>query len=193
MSLKLKTIIGFDIKDIEDELMKTATIPNNSNYVVTSTGLVINKHNKVLKGDVTRDGYRRVNLYDSNQSTRWSVHRLVAFSFIPNPENKPHINHIDGDKLNNNVENLEWVTPAENELHSYRVLGKKPPKTAFKKGCKQEALIKAVYQCDMEGVVLKQWESLADAQRAGFSQGNITMCAQGKRNSHKGYMWKYVA
>ena len=68
---------------------------------------------------VNRDGYKVVRLYKNNKSTAKTVHRLVALAFLPNPENKPCVNHIDGDKTNNKLENLEWVTYSENTIHSF--------------------------------------------------------------------------
>lgn len=70
--------------------------------------------------DTNRDGYKVVALYKNNKSTAKTVHRLVALAFIPNPENKPCVNHIDGNKQNNNIENLEWVTYSENTIHSFQ-------------------------------------------------------------------------
>ncbi len=70
-------------------------------------------------------GYRKVNLYDMNgKCSKRYVHRLVAEAFIPNPNNKPNVNHIDGNKQNNNVENLEWCTQSENIKHTYDVGGR---------------------------------------------------------------------
>lgn len=71
-------------------------------------------------------GYKRVVIvYKDNTKIYEAVHRLVAKTFIPNPENKPQVNHIDGNKLNNNVSNLEWVTNAENAIHAIQVLKRK--------------------------------------------------------------------
>lgn len=70
-------------------------------------------------------GYLAVNLIDGERRKLATVHRLVAEAFIPNPDNKPQINHKDGNKTNSDVTNLEWCTPSENEKHSYKVLGKK--------------------------------------------------------------------
>lgn len=79
---------------------------------------------KILKGSLNKDGYRRILLYKNSKYKGTSIHRLVATHFIDNPENKPCINHINGIRNDNRVENLEWVTYSENERHAYDVLGK---------------------------------------------------------------------
>ena len=73
-------------------------------------------------------GYVRIKLSIGSSIRRERVHRLVAKAFIENPENKPAVNHIDGNKQNNKLENLEWCTHSENEYHSYRTLGKRHPR-----------------------------------------------------------------
>lgn len=80
------------------------------------------KEGRVLAISKTTTGYWKVELKKSGEKRRsMKVHRLVAFAFIPNSENKPNINHIDGNPLNNNVENLEWCTQSENMLHANKV------------------------------------------------------------------------
>ena len=71
------------------------------------------------------DRYLRVCLYNGNAYKTYSIHRLIAEYFIPNPENKPCVNHIDGNRLNNDIKNLEWCTFKENLVHSIEVLGRK--------------------------------------------------------------------
>ena len=89
-------------------------------YDVSEDGIVVNtKTNKVLKPYISKRGYYRVKLYMVEHSARmFQVHRLVAQAFIPNPRNLPEVNHIDGNKLNNSVENLEWCTGKENIAHA---------------------------------------------------------------------------
>ena len=93
-------------------------------YFITNYGVVINNDtNKVLKQEISR-GYLRVTLSENNVQKKFSVHRLVAKHFVLREIEKNFVNHIDGNKLNNSAQNLEWCTSSENELHSYRVLGK---------------------------------------------------------------------
>lgn len=73
---------------------------------------------KIIKPSITNGNYYRLNLKKTNNTKSFSIHRLVALHFIPNPENKPQVNHKDGDKLNNNYTNLEWVTSKENIKHA---------------------------------------------------------------------------
>ena len=75
---------------------------------------------KVIQINKRRCGYHEVNLYKNNNVKRFKVHRLVAQAFIPNPQGKPQVNHIDGDKSNNRASNLEWATDKENKAHAWR-------------------------------------------------------------------------
>lgn len=76
---------------------------------------------KILNPHIDQVGYPRLYLYKKNFKRRESVHRLVAFAFIPNTDNKPHINHINGEKTDNRVENLEWCTQKENVRHGFKI------------------------------------------------------------------------
>lgn len=90
-----------------------------SDYDITMDGQVINKHTgKALKLQPNGKGYLRFGLHTENGRRMFFVHRIVAEMYIPNPENKPQVNHIDGNKQNNNVNNLEWVTNIENRKHA---------------------------------------------------------------------------
>lgn len=98
-------------------------IPGYEGYYQSSNTGRIRRYGvkNIIKPMVTRDGYNRLSLSKKGVIKNKFVHRLVAETFIDNIENKPFINHIDGDKQNNSVNNLEWVTSNENTLHSYRL------------------------------------------------------------------------
>lgn len=94
---------------------------DNYEYEVNELGEIFRIGNTTPKyQSVNRDGYKVVGLWKDNKSTAKTVHRLVALAFIPNPENKPCVNHIDGNKQNNHVSNLEWMTYSENTIHSFK-------------------------------------------------------------------------
>ena len=101
-------------------------IPNADNYYITEDGFVYSiKYNRFLNGWVNKTGYLTyVITLNNGKSKRIPSHRLVAKTFLQPVEGKNHVNHIDGDKLNNHHSNLEWCTPAENIRHARDVLGK---------------------------------------------------------------------
>lgn len=116
-------VYPFDIEDLEGEFWKWISgfegLYQISNYArVKSFPRGNYKKVKILKPVLTPQGYLRVILRNGNKNKTIRIHRLVALAFIPNPENKPEVNHIDGNKFNNCVENLEWNTDTENKRHA---------------------------------------------------------------------------
>jgi DNA-binding NtrC family response regulator len=99
------------------------------NYFITVCGRVYSgKTDKYLKPSYDKQGYERVGLYNNGKTTTIKVHRLVAEAYIENPLNKSDVNHKDGDKSNNRLENLEWCTRSENIKHAFKNGLKKIPK-----------------------------------------------------------------
>lgn len=142
----------------------------------------------LLKPLFDKDGYCKVNLYKDRKLKRVSIHRLVASTFIPNPENKPQINHIDGNKQNNSADNLEWVTSKENIRHS---IEKGLTKNKGKDNWKARKVI-----CITTG---KVYNCVNDAEKeTGVSHQNIIKVCKGERKSagkdkeNNKLIWRYL-
>lgn len=144
---------------------------------------------QIIRQSVNND-YFYVVISKFDISVHLKVHQLIARAFIPNVENKPYVNHIDGNRQNNRVENLEWVTKSENAIHAYRVLGRKSSASGPNSINKLKS--KPVSQYSKEGIFIKEWGSICDVSRdLGIPTGNISKCCMGNRNYAGGFKWKY--
>lgn len=137
-----------------------------------------------LKYQEDKDGYFRVGLSKNGKKKRYRVNRLVALTFIKNENNLPVVNHKDGNKQNNYVDNLEWVTNSENDLH------------AFKTGLRvahDGGASKNVVQLDMKTLkVINEYKSISEASRkTGISIQMISYCCNGKCKTGKGFVWRF--
>ena len=150
------------------------------NYEVSNLGKVRNiKSGRTLKPRLDKDGYLVHGLYKNNKQNQLLLHRIIATAFIDNPEEKPQVNHIDENKLNNDLSNLEWCTVKENNIHGTRT--KRAAEKCFKK----------VIQLDLNDNVLNEFESIKQAgQKTGALARNISSCCNGKRKSAGGYKWR---
>lgn len=102
--------------------MNWKAFPEIPEYEVSESGEIRNKYGKVLKVSKTNSGYLQTTLYAEKVKTKHRlVHRIVAITYLSNPENLPQVNHKDGNKLNNHVNNLEWCSPQQNTRHSIEI------------------------------------------------------------------------
>ena len=151
-----------------------------TNYSVSSDGQIRNDVRNTLLKQQTDYGYKTVIIRINKKPKKFRVHRLVALMFIPNEENKPYVNHIDGNRSNNNVSNLEWCTPQENTIHAVAT-GLMPP-----------SVVRAIVQYNSDGEKIQEYNSIVEAARAINGDGaKITLCCQQKRVSHKNFQWRY--
>lgn len=140
----------------------------------------------ILKPAYISKGYRGVTLTKEGKRYPKKIHRLVAQAFIPNPCKKPQVNHIDCDKSNNHVTNLEWVSQYMNMLHA---------KEHGLLNIEKATMVKyhPVAQYDLSGNLIKEWKSLKEASESlGKPSGNIYKCCQRKIKSAYGFIWKYI-
>lgn len=144
---------------------------------------------KILKISFFRTGYARVSLQKNRRSVSKLVHRLVAEAFIPNPENKPQVNHINGDKSDNSIKNLEWMTNSENINHYWRKMKNKPYRLSS--GRHNDWQWKKV-KCVETGEI---FPTIASAAKSiGVCDKAISQLLQNPHNRHTagGYHWEQI-
>ncbi len=151
-----------------------------TDYSVSTEGEVRKDTTNYILLQSSQQDYKFVTLLINGQQKRMRVHRMVAMTFIENPDNKPYVNHINGIRYDNNVENLEWVTQSENIQHAVRT------------GLMQNGRKKAVIQYNLNGDRMATFESASEAARqTGGSQSKITMCCKRQRETANDYQWRY--
>ena len=162
-------------------------------YQVSNQGNVKSFHfnkgdtSRLLKNRLVNEGYCQVVLYNKGKKKAFYAHVLVANAFILNTNNLPEVNHIDGDKTNNCVENLEWVTSKQNSIHAVKTGLRDVPKGS------QHYKSKKVYQYDRDGNLIKVWDSMNEITRIlGYHHSNIYKCCRHHIPSAYGYVWRYA-
>lgn len=141
----------------------------------------------VLSQQLTKFGYKKVLLSKDGLRKTYTVHRLVALTFIDNPFNKKTVNHIDGNKTNNNLSNLEWATQSENVLHSFNQLGKKSVWLG-KKGALSHSAKSVI--CLQNGFVFDTVKDAAEFVRTIPSE--MSKHLSGKSRKIKGHSFQFV-
>lgn len=169
-------------KEIWKETGILDTLVSNYGRIKRSDGYIyklqINKSN----------GYKYVNLSKDNKTLAYKVARLVAIAFIPNPENKKCVDHIDTNRLNDNVENLRWVTHSENmsnPITKKHCIDSLPKEKPWEK--------KAILQYTKNGDFVREWNSATDFGKSINKNvsGNISACINGRQKTAYGYIWKF--
>lgn len=152
------------------------------NYEVNSLGQIRHKKRKqILKPRSNNGGYQYVNFKVDGKNVNFAVHRIVANAFIPNPNGYAEVNHKDYDKMNNCVENLEWVTSSQNKQHAYL------------KEANQKSLGKSVEQYDLNNNYVQTFRTVSlAAQEMGCCVAAISNCCLGRTKTSQGYRWKFV-
>lgn len=161
-------------------------------YRVSKFGDVYSIRNKVIMKQSLVVGYPAVSLRFAGTKKTKCIHRIIAQVFIDNPLNKPQVNHKNGVKTDNRIENLEWVTQSENTLHAYRELGIKNNSSWKGRFGSLNHNSKPVRQYSPDGAPLALFGGCRDAARKiGVHPTSISSVCIGKRKMAAGFIWKY--
>lgn len=176
-----------------EEIWKT--IKDYPNYEISNYGKLRRNYIKYshtinyLNENINKKGYLYASMSNNGKTKHILLHRLVGFYFVENIDNKPFINHIDGNKKNNYFKNLEWVTSKENSRHAYDVLHIKSSTKGKFFGEHNRA--RKVIQKSLSGEFIKQWDSISEPTLKTGAP-NISACCYGIRKSSGGYKWEHV-
>lgn len=168
-------------------------------YEVSSKGRVrsLTRYKKIIKPLVTNTGYYQYQLWNGGICKTGLAHRLVAKAFIPNPDNKPIVNHKDENKLNNSVENLEWVTHVENCRYGTAIKRRTQhfdySKRKINNAKQIEACSKPIAQYTKDGRFIRNWKSASECARAnGWTVSGIRKNCLNERATAYGFVFKEV-
>ena len=166
-------------------------------YEVSDAGNVrsVYRYKRTLKPMISNTGYKRVDLFKDKIRKQFSIHRLVAMTFIPNESGKPFVNHKDEDKLNNNAENLEWVTHEENCRYGTAIKRRTEhldySNRRVNNARQIEACSKPVSQFSKDGTFIRTWKSASECHRAtGLAISGIRRAVKNERKTVGGYIFK---
>jgi hypothetical protein len=190
---KMENEIWKDVKGYEGlyQVSNLSRVKGLNRFVDTKNGYCKNIKERILTLGVGSNGYWKVSLNKNNHTEVTMIHRIICNAFIPNPENKLCVNHKDGNKLNNSIENLEWCTYSENSIHAFRTGLKKPPMLG--KFGKEHSNSKIIFQYSKDGIFINLFHGAGEAERAtGIRQKNIWAACYGTLNTAGGYVWKNI-
>lgn len=163
-------------------LYEVSNLGNVKSVCKNGKGIGIGKSRKeVILKPIMNKGYLRVNLSKNGVIKHFSIHRLVAEAFLPNPNNYPEVNHKDENKTNNTIDNLEWCDSKYN--NNYGTRNERINKTRSK----------SVRQYFLNGTLFATYKSIGEACRStNINTGNISACCNKKQKTAGGFIWKFV-
>ena len=190
----MKNEIWKDINSYNNyQVSNLGRIKSKERYVNTAYGAKRKIKEKILKPILDSRGYYVICLYNKNgKSTPKTIHRLVGNAYIENINDYPIINHINGIKTDNRVENLEWCTQSHNVKEAYRLGLEKPQLTNLGKFGNKNKKSRKIKQIDIEtGKIINIFYGVCEAERkTGINFRNIDLCLKNKRNKAGGYKWE---
>lgn len=180
-----KQVVGWEDFYMVSSYGRFLSLPRN---VKRAYDRIETSKHKLLKYHLAGRGYAAICLCVDGRKERRYIHRMVAEAFLKNKDNKPQIDHIDGDKLNNKVSNLRWCTNSENQINP--ITSKK--KSFSRSGKEYPKLFVPIVAIDEEKNVV-HFKSFKEAKRYGFDKSNIHKVLKGGKNRYKGYRWMYLS
>lgn len=185
---------GEVFKDIEGfngayQVSNLGRVKSVARITARVNGKALSVKERILRTGKNAKGYPTTSLFQDGRLKTKTIHRLVANAFIPNPDCKKEVDHIDFDRSNNKASNLRWATRSENVKSSYNAGNIKHPLKG--KLGRLHHNSKAVKQYDLSGNLIREWESMMDAERAGYDAGSISKCCQKKVKTHRKCKWEF--